>query len=474
MINLDLIEVTNITKSTDQITQGSIYCCFTGAKFNGHDFINDAFSKGAKYVIGTEAYSINNYYQVENINAEMAMQAQKLYNFKQDDLNFYAITGTDGKTSTALIMSEILNTLNDPASYLGTSGLFINGEEVDYNGMTTPFADELYRNFQMAKAAKSNNFVMEVSSHSLEQERAYGLKYDVAIFTNLTSEHIDFHKTMENYYQAKAKLFNLLTPTGVGIINIDSEYGARLYAERSDLNLVAIGKNADADYVISEIKESLTGTCFNLTNNNHTYRVDAKLLVEFNVYNLTQAIVALVNRGYDIETVIGAANNFVVPGRMELMVNEEVANVIIDFAHTPDSILKIMEFVAKVKKDQKVYVVTGSAGERDSSKRPVMGKNAAHGADVLILTEDDPRSEAVSDINNDIKAGIDLSTIELIEIENRSDAIKYALTKAQINDIIILLGKGGQKKMYYDGYTTQYIEKQITQEKIKEVINERE
>ncbi len=473
MINLNLSEVTNITKSTNEIQQGSIYCCFKGAKFNGHDFIEQAFTNGAKYVIGSESHNIENYFQVENVNAEMAMQAQKLYDFKQEDLNFYAITGTDGKTSTALIMSEILNTLDNPTSYLGTSGLFVNGEEVDYNGMTTPFADELYRNFKTAKDAGSKNFVMEVSSHSLEQERAYGLKYDVAIFTNLTSEHIDFHKTMENYYQAKAKLFDLLTPTGVGIINIDSEYGLRLYNERKDQNLVAIGKSDEADFQISDIEESLTGTTFKLTNNGSTYTVNAKLLVEFNVYNLTQAIVALVNRGYDIETVIAAANDFVVPGRMELMVNEDVANVIIDFAHTPDSILKIMEFVAKVKQDQRVFVVTGSAGERDSSKRGTMGANAAHGADVLILTEDDPRSESVASINADIKSGIKTGEVELVEIESRPDAIKYALTNAQINDIIILLGKGGQKKMYYDGYTTQYIEKDITEEKIKEVINER-
>ncbi len=473
MINLNLTDVTNITKSTNEIQKGSIYCCFKGAKFNGHDFIKQAFENGAKYVIGSEECELENYFQVENVNAEMAMQAQKLYDFKQEDLNFYAITGTDGKTSTALIMSEILNTLNDPTSYLGTSGLFVNGEEVDYNGMTTPFADELYRNFKIAKDAGSKNFVMEVSSHSLEQERAYGLKYDVAIFTNLTSEHIDFHKTMENYFQAKAKLFDLLTPTGAGIINIDSEYGLRLYNERQDINLVAIGKNEEADYVISDVEESLTGTKFKLTNEGITYDVNAKLLVEFNVYNLTQAIVALVKRGYKMEDVIAAANNFVVPGRMELMINEDVANVIIDFAHTPDSILKIMEFVANVKKDQRVFVVTGSAGERDSSKRGTMGANAAHGADVLILTEDDPRSESVASINADIKSGIKNEDVDLVEIESRPDAIKYALTKAQINDIIILLGKGGQKKMYYDGYTTQYVEKEITEEKIKEVINER-
>ncbi len=473
MINLDLRDVKHVTKNTKDITEGSVYFCFKGAKFNGHDFINEAFLSGAKYVVGTEDNDTPNYFKVDDVNKAMAECAMQVYGFKQEDLNYYAVTGTDGKTSTALIMTEILNTLGEKSSYLGTSGLFINGEEVDYNGMTTPFADELYRNFKMAKEAESKNFVMEASSHSLEQQRAYGLKFDVAIFTNLTNEHIDFHGTMENYYLAKAKLFDLLTPTGVGVVNTDSEYGMRLYNERQDLNLVSIGKNDQADYKISDINESFMGTSFTLSHNGSEYRIDSKLLVEFNVYNLTQAIVALVSRGYDIHAVIEAANNFVVPGRMELMVNEKTANVVIDFAHTPDSILKIMEFVSKVKQDEKVYVVTGSAGERDSSKRPEMGRNAAFGADVLILTEDDPRSESVAAINADLKKDIDLSKTEVLEIENRSDAIKYALTKAHINDIIILLGKGGQKKMYYDGYTTQYIERKITEEKIKEVINER-
>ncbi len=473
MQKVQIDKITNITKNTNNIKDGSAYFCFKGEKFNGHDFIEEAFAKGASYVFGTQEHSNPNYIQVTNINQEMALIAQKVFKFKQEMMKFIAITGTDGKTSTALIISEILNKVTK-ASYLGTSGLFINGEENDYNGMTTPFADELYQNFATAKANESEYFVMEASSHSLEQERAFGLKYNAAIFTNLTSEHIDFHKTMENYYQAKAKLFDLLTDDGFGIINIDSEYGMRLYNEKkADIKVYSVGLNSEADYKITNIKESLTGTTFELTYNQKTYVVKTKLLVEFNVYNLTQAIACLHQSGYQLEQIIELADNFVVPGRMELIRNEKVANVIIDFAHTPDSIYKIMNFVDKVKTNEQVFVLTGTAGERDSQKRPEMGKNAAHGADVLILTEDDPRSESVTAINQDLKKGIDLKTVRVVEIENRKEAIKYALTNAKNNDIIVMLGKGGQKKMYYDGYTTQYIEREITEELIKEVINER-
>ncbi len=471
MINLNLENVTNITKNTNEIKAGTIYCCFKGAKFNGHDFIKDAFEKGAIYVIGSEAHEVENYIQVEDVNSEMAMLAQKIYGFDQEMMKFIGVTGTDGKTSTALIISEILNRMTK-ASYLGTSGLFVNGKEVDYNGMTTPFADELYRNFQTASAATSEYFVMEVSSHSLEQKRAYGLKYDVAVFTNLTNEHIDFHKTMENYYLAKAKLFNLINKNGAAVINTDSEYGARLASELSDVKVIKVGKNSEADFKIQNIKESLSGTEFELVVDNQVYSVYSKLLVEFNVYNLTEAIAALYAQGYDLNKVISLASDFVVPGRMELMVNDKLANIVIDFAHTPDSILKIMQFVEKVKHNQKVYVVTGSAGERDSSKRPEMGRNAATGADVLILTEDDPRSESVANINRDLKKDLDLTKLDVLEIESRPEAIKYAITNAENNDIIILLGKGGQKKMYYDGYTTQYIEREVTEQTIKEVINE--
>ncbi len=471
MINLNLENVINITKNTNEIKPGTIYCCFKGAKFNGHDFIGEAFAMGAEYVIGSEDHDVKNYIKVENVNTEMANLAKRIYGFSQDMMKFIGITGTDGKTSTALIITEILNRITK-ASYLGTSGLFVNGSEVDYNGMTTPFADELYRNFNTAKKAKSEYFVMEVSSHSLEQKRAEGLNYDVAVFTNLTNEHIDFHKTMENYYLAKAKLFNLINENGTAVINIDSEYGMRLANEVSNVNLIKIGKSEMADFKIQNIKETLSGTEFELVIDEKVHRVQSKLLVEFNVYNLTEAIAVLYSCGYDLDQVISLASDFVVPGRMELIVNDKLANVIIDFAHTPDSILKIMQFVEKVKHDQRVYVIMGSAGERDSSKRPTMGTNAARGADVLILTEDDPRSEQVADINRDLMRDLDLTKIEVLEIEDRPSAIKYALTNAQNNDIIVMLGKGGQKKMYYDGYTTQYIEREITEQTIKEVINE--
>ncbi len=473
MQRIQIDKVKHITKNTNNIQPGSAYFCFKGEKFNGHDFIQEAFNKGAVYVVGDESHNIENYIQVENVNQEMARLAMQVFNFNQDMMKFIAVTGTDGKTSTSLIISEILNKFTK-ASYLGTSGLFINGEELEYNGMTTPFADELYSNFATAKKNQSEYFVMEASSHSLEQERAYGLNYDIAIFTNLTSEHIDFHKTMENYYQAKAKLFDLLKPDGIGIINIDSEYGERLYNEKKNhRKLVTMGKNVEADYQITNIKETLSGTTFDLTYKGIIYPVKTKLLVEFNVYNLTQAIAALHQLGYNLETIIELADGFVVAGRMELIRNEELANVIIDFAHTPDSILKIMKFVEKLKTNEQVFVLTGTAGERDSQKRPEMGKNAARGADVLILTEDDPRSEDVLAINNDLKKGINLESVQVVEIVDRRAAIKYALTNSKNNDIIVMLGKGGQKKMYYDGYTTQYIEREITEELIKEVINER-
>lgn len=470
-INYD--EVTNITKNSKQISDGVIYCCFIGNKFDGHDYIEQAFTDGAPYVIGSKEYEHENYIKVEDVNAAMAKVAQEIFDYKNNKMKLIGITGTDGKTSTALIITTILNKISK-ASYLGTSGFFLNGVERDYNGMTTPFADELYENIKIANDAESEYFTMEVSSHSLVQKRAYGLLYDVAVFTNLTNEHIDFHGTMENYYEAKKELFSLIAPNGTGVVNIDSEYGLRLYNElKSEQNLITVGESTDADYVISNIQESLYGTSFDLTFDGKTHKVNTKLLVEFNVYNLTEALVALVSLGYDLDTLISLSNDFVIEGRMELIENKGVANVIIDFAHTPDAIFKIMEFVEKQKNNERVYVVTGSAGERDSSKRPQMGRNAAHGADVLILTEDDPRSESVASINQDLKKELDLEKIEVVEIENREEAIKYALTTSTENDIIILLGKGGQKVMYYDGYTTEFMEKEITKQLVKEVQNER-
>lgn len=464
---MQLNNIKYVTKDASDVQKNSAYFCFIGEKYDGHDFIDQALANGAIVVYGTKKLKFSNYYQVKDINQKMMEIAKIVYNFKQESMKFFGITGTDGKTSTALILHHILNGF-DKSSYLGTSGFIIDQKEESYAGMTTPFADQLYYNIEKAKINNVSNFIMEVSSHALKQQRILGLKLDCAVFTNLSEEHLDYHHTMEEYYQIKTQIIDYLKVDSPLIINSDNIYVKKVLSDFSNKNIFTVGSDDDADFKISEIVTKINQTTFNLKYLEKNYAIQTKLLAKFNVYNLVQAIACATILGYQIDKVITKINNYTVDGRLEIIANHKYDNIIIDFAHTPDSIKKIMEFVNQVKKNQKIYVLMGSAGHRDQKKRPLMGKYAAKYADVLVLSEDDPREEKVSQINRQIKMGVDNPHCQVYEIENRQKAITFVLNKAKKNDIIILLGKGGQKQMYYDVYVQDYQEQQVVKNLIKE------
>ncbi|MGL5021519.1 MAG: UDP-N-acetylmuramoyl-L-alanyl-D-glutamate--2,6-diaminopimelate ligase [Mycoplasmatales bacterium] len=461
---MDLSGISGITKNTKIIKKDYIYFCFIGEKFNGHNFILEAFKMGAKYVIGTEDFDHENYIKVDDINSELVRISKIFYNFNKINMNFVGVTGTDGKTSTSILIDYLLNKLSKSA-YLGTSGFIVNEEVINYNGMTTPFADELFENIKIANDKACDNFIMEVSSHALEQKRVEGLTYDIGIFTNFSQDHLDFHKNMDDYLNAKLKLLNYVKKDGFIIVNTDDE---KLKSIKDD-RIISIGINETAKYRISEINESFEGTKFTLTVNNKKYIISTKLLASFNVYNLVCAVACVNNLGFEIFEILKHFDNYIVEGRMQLIESEKSPNFILDFAHTPDSIEKIMSYVNKIKKKEKIFVITGSAGERDSSKRSKMGYYAAKYSDYLILTEDDPRSESVESICDKIKSGVENKECYVIEIYDRYEAIKYAVNRSSKNDIIILLGKAGQKKMYYDGYESDYIEYDVVKKIMSEV-----
>ena len=446
----------NITKSTQEIVENTAYFCFIGEKIDGHDLIEEAFEKGAVKVFGTKKKEYKNYIQVEDINEKFIEEAKRINKFEINNLKFIGITGTDGKTSTALLIHKIFNKISKCA-YLGTSGFIIGEEEVEYNGMTTPFADELYSSFGRAQKEGCEYFVMEVSSHALEQRRLGKFLFDAIVMTNLTNEHLDFHKTMNNYLKSKLKILDLVKSNGIKIVNIDDQYFNYL---KEDTEIISISENEEATFKLENIKLSINNTKFCLIKENIEYFIETKLLAKFNVYNLTCAIAVINSFGIKIEEIIPLVKELSVEGRMEIVKNVDFADVIIDFAHTPDSVEKILKYINSLKNtNQKIYIVNGSAGERDRIKRPLIGKIMNDNSDVIILTEDDPRGEKVSNINKDIIAGI--NDTKYLEINVRSEAIEYAIENANKEDIIILLGKGGQKKMYYENETIEYVEKDI-------------
>ncbi|MFV0289107.1 MAG: UDP-N-acetylmuramoyl-L-alanyl-D-glutamate--2,6-diaminopimelate ligase [Mycoplasmatales bacterium] len=457
---------TGITKNSKEVKPGYIYCCFEGRQVSGYEFIEEALKNGAVKIIGEKNLQIKYYEQVDNINQAMINYSKEIYHFPDKKLKLIGITGTDGKTSTALIIDYLLNQKSQ-SSYLGTNGFFIKQEEVEYSGFTTPFADKLYSYFAQSVNQDSKYFVMEVSSHALQQKRVLGLNYQVGIFNNLSAEHLDFHRTMEDYYQAKKQLFEQLAPNGYAIINIDDEYGKRLKSEINNKILTISNKNQDADYYFTNESLALTNSTFDLFIHKQKYQIVSPLLAKFNIYNLVQAIATVQCLGYNLEDINDTIKNLVIPGRLESVPNNQNLNIIIDFAHTADAINKVMEFIKNKQQQGKIHVLTGSAGQRDQEKRPLMGEYAAKYADFLYLTEDDPRDEAVKSIITDLKKGVKNKQCQIIEEENRQKAISNMIQNAKPLDTLILFGKGSMKVMYYNNYTEKYIEKEVVQSVLK-------
>ncbi len=459
---LNYTDVTGIFKDSRQVIPGSVYFCFEGEKSDGHDYIDMAFDLGASFIVGTKDLDIDNYYKVSDINLEMAKAAKIVYNFDLVNMKFIAVTGTDGKTSVTTLTNKILNSLST-SSYLGTSGLVVKNVAHGYNGMTTPFANDLYKYIEIANK-ETDNFIMEISSHAFAQKRVSGLKLDVAGFTNLSHDHLDFHDTFEDYYKAKCEILDYIKEDGYFVSNIDNEYGLSLF-NQCESKKYSYGKDKRADFIISDINLSLRGTSFVLTHQGISYNINTILLAEFNVYNLVHAIISAYCLGFELDKIIEVCTDINVEGRVELFRYENNADFILDFAHTPDSILKVMKYIHDNTND-KIICIGGSAGGRDSLKRSDMGLAMAKYSDLVIITEDDPRSESVISISNDIAKNIEEG--KYIIIENRLDAIRHALLNTSKNDIIVMLGKAGQTLMYYDGYTSKYVEEDAVSKIVKE------
>lgn len=445
-----------ITKEASKVIAGGIYCCFIGTKFDGHEFINEALKNGASRIYGTKPIEgVINYVQVDDINQTYLDLCKEIYQFDliKENIKIIGITGTDGKTSTALILSQILNKMGLGASYLGTSGFMIGNNEVENIGLTTPFAEDLYRYLQTSYQNGVKYFVMEVSSHALEQNRLGDLLFDGVVLTNLTPEHLDFHKDMESYKQAKLKILDKVKEGGVKVVNADDIYFNDV-SKQDDVISFSCDLNK-ANYQVGCVSANLDGNKFYI---NHRL-INSNLIGEFNIYNLTAVLVLLEQLGIDYTPYLNEIKQITVDGRMEVTRLANNNKVIIDFAHTPDSIKKVLKLVRNNTKGR-VFVVNGCAGERDTTKRATIGSIMDKYCDGIILTEDDPRSESVSDINNQIKQGIG-DPNKVREIEDRVSAIRFGLSNLANDDVLVLLGKGGQKVQYKKEGTVPYIEQEV-------------
>lgn len=443
------IEISSISLDSRHIEKNSMFFCMDGLQHDGHDYIDEVIEKGAVCIIHTK--DIPNmkegivYIKVENITRFLNVIASRFYGEPSKHMKIFGITGTNGKSTIASVIQDLHNHM-EPCGYIGTISISY-GDVVLPPNLTTPDAIVLHSTLKDMLDANMKACALEVSSHGLELNRVGSVDFDVAVFSNLTYDHLDFHGTFENYRDAKKKLFTNLKESGVAVINADDPYGSYM-VEECKARVVTYGIQNDATYRADHIHIGIDGSSFMLYYGEESYEIHTNLVATYNIYNLLAAIAALKESGLPLEAIVSYISQIrQIDGRMERIDEGQAFNVIVDFAHTPDGLKKVFEYAKQITpNDRKIIAVFGSAGKRDTKKRKVFGSLADEYCDNIILTEDDPRDEDPHEIADEIRSGIE--TTNCIYMENRYDAIRQAVESANVGDCVLLLGKGDEVFMY--------------------------
>ncbi|MDR1782096.1 MAG: UDP-N-acetylmuramoyl-L-alanyl-D-glutamate--2,6-diaminopimelate ligase [Bacilli bacterium] len=452
------LDILYLSEDSCDIKDNTLFFALKGANFDAHTIIDEVIKKGAICIVHTDDIFNKQegiyYYQVKDINKEMALISAKFYDNPSSKLNLIGVTGTNGKTTIGWVLKELLNQLSS-CGYIGTIDVEY-GDKVFHNHYTTPKSLELNKYFNDMVNDNINYCALEVSSHALALKRSYGLLFKYAIMTNLTFEHVNFHGSMGKYQEAKRILFENLNSDNIAILNKD-DATYQDYAENTNAKVISYGINNDADVMAKDIKLSKDGTSFTLKIFDSEVLIETNMVALFNVYNLLPVLIVLYCEGFAFEDVRPLLKNIKFPtGRVQSIDYGQSFNVIVDYAHTPDGFEKVFEYAKAIAKKRIIAIFGSAGGDRDREKRPVLGEIADKYCDLIILTLEDPRTEKVSDINNMIKKGI--SNTEVIEIEDRPSAIKYALKHANKDDTVLVLAKAdddynaiGNDYVYYEG-----------------------
>lgn len=455
-------KVQNIRYDNRKIEQGDAFVCVKGFKVDGHSFIGDSIKKGAKALIVQEDVSAQEditIIKVRDTRKALAIMSSNYFGNPKDKLKIIGITGTNGKTTSAFIIKSILEKAGFMTGLIGTIANYIGNKKVDAV-RTTPESYELHELFKNMVDAGVEYCVMEVSSHSLELDRVYGVQFEEGIFTNLTRDHLDFHKTFENYYNAKFKLFER---SNHSIINLDDPYGANIVKDieergvKTKVSTFSIEK--ESDFKAFEIKSHSNGSEFKV-NLESIEEFSINIPGEYNIYNSLGCIICAYNLNIPMDKIKEGLSDVVIPGRCELVAKEKNLpySIIIDYAHTPDGLENILSTVKAFTKNRMISVF-GCGGDRDKVKRPQMGKIGCELSDIAIITSDNPRSEEPMDIINDIVKPLNYDNF-VIEV-NRKEAIRKAMNMALEGDVIVIAGKGHETYQILKDETIHFDEREV-------------
>ncbi len=453
--------VTGVTCDSRQVRPGSIFVALRGSKKDGADFVSDAIARGASVIVSernvpSPICSVC----VADANEALAMMAGQFYDMPAEKMFVVGITGTNGKTTTAYILSELLGRARREAGLIGTVEYRIAGRVIPAT-RTTPEAPALQKFLADMVSAGCDAAVMEVSSHALVQKRVKGIDFDVAILTNLARDHLDYHKSSEAYADAKRQLFLDLRHHGFAVLNLDDPLGADLAVdERLVCHRVTYGTAGDADYRVSMIAPEFDGTSFQLDTNGRTYNLRTNLIGRFNVANLVAALAAAELAGVPIETSARALSNLpTVPGRLEAVPNDRGIKILVDYAHTDDALEKVLTTLRETT-DGRLILVFGCGGDRDVSKRSAMGSVADRLADYTIVTSDNPRTEDPEEIVRQIETGFS-GTDSHEACTDRAQAIRNALAMCERGDVLLIAGKGHENFQEFRNTTVSFDDRMV-------------
>ncbi len=431
-------EVTFVTDNSAKVCEGCIFVCIKGMRFDGHSKAAEALENGAAAVIVQRDLGLENQIIVENTRSAYAHICAAFFGHPERKLKIIGVTGTNGKTTSCFILKSILDGMGHKTGLIGTVKNIVGDKEYPA-ALTTPDCYELFGLFNEMVECGCEYCVMEVSSQALDQRRTDGVHFEAAIFTNLTRDHLDYHGTFDNYKAAKHMLFE---NSSLAVVNIDDE-SAEYMTEGTDCRKVTFSLDDDnCDYSAKNIRISYDGVKYELVSNSNIGRVRFAVPGKFSVYNSMGAAVCLIEMGMDFKAVLESlALCTGVPGRMEVVPTDTPYTVIIDYAHTPDGLENVLNCVREIT-EGKVICVFGCGGDRDKTKRPIMGEIATRLADIAVITSDNPRSEDPESIIEDITSGIGKTNAKVIVDSDRKGAIRKALEAAQAGDIVVLAGKG--------------------------------
>ncbi|MGM0440827.1 MAG: UDP-N-acetylmuramoyl-L-alanyl-D-glutamate--2,6-diaminopimelate ligase [Elusimicrobiota bacterium] len=444
------IEINDIYTSSKKVKKDGLFFAFPGSKTHGKEYIKEAASNGALAVVSDENTG-NSYIPdivVDEPRRVLSKWSAAINGFPAKKISFTGVTGTNGKTTVTNLIYRILKK-QECTALIGTSGYFYKNETGNFD-MTTPLPNELHRLFKKLLDQGVKNIVMEVSSHALSLKRVEDIKFDTAVFTNLTRDHLEFHGGFEGYFKSKKHLFDLLSPEGVAIVNNDDKYGTRLVKEHcsaSNYKTVTYGIKEKADYRAELKKLDMVKSEFILKNRNLEKKIKTKLIGEFNIYNSLAAIAAGIEGGKDMQQVCKVISEVSpVKGRLEIVRSEGEDNksVVIDYAHTPDALDNVLRTLRELNTGRLICLF-GCGGDRDREKRPLMGQIAGNYADVVYVTSDNPRWENPVDILLDIELGLRKTSTPYYVIKDREKAIKEAVSRAGTDDCILIAGKGDEE-----------------------------